>query len=119
MSKRDHKTKSQRVKKRPLITIDDATARDLMRIVLGASMKDGKPVGDGDEKEIAVTFGLNEIDAQSLEAHARRLGVSAGSLLIAAVAICNRELGGDPVLPETVEQLAKHGVSLLRKRDLS
>lgn len=67
----------------------------------------------------AVPIMLDEDDANELGRHAKRLGVSVDVLLTEAAAILLRDVGGEQPPASTVEYLAKHGRSVLRKRDLN
>jgi hypothetical protein len=98
------------------VAIDEHTARDLMRILLRADRRSH----DLPNGKAYIQFGFDEHDALALERHAQRLGVTAKTLARAAAALCLRQAEPDRPLPAPeVEYLAKHGIAILRKRDLS
>ena len=47
------------------------------------------------------------------------MGISVDTVLEAAMALFNREVSGEPIPPDTVENLAKRGVMILGKRELN
>lgn len=112
MGKRDRKSK------RPLVVIDEDTARDLAGIAKRALSMNDKPV-QGKSGVWKITLAFDEDDARALERHAKRLGLSVDTILSTAMELCSRDVLGGPLEPTVVEKLARRGVSILGKRDFN